>query len=269
MPFSLERGEITTSAGNARWVKFEARLGNTTAALETSPKNGSFSHTEAKNIRAGTYEFIRLSALPVDPGEPVTTRIAFTGTKAGPDDATITFVPEGITAGDLHVVVMVDDERELDENLAIGGGNLTVSADGVAALSGQGIAGARFVAEDPAGVPEGWKALTRSYRLVTEADLPPGTSLVMLVPADSDPERYTLFVASYRDGTWTLLPSRIFEGSSGREVVADIPGPGTFALMGIEDTVPETPAPTKGAIAPATVLSAALLVFLITRGRKR
>ncbi|NTV00973.1 MAG: hypothetical protein HGA55_07630, partial [Methanoregulaceae archaeon] len=102
MPFSLQGGGITTYASNARWVKFEAKLGNVTAGLETSPGTGVFSHQEARNISPGTYPFIRLSALPGEPGDPVTTRIELSGNKTGPRDSLISFVPEGVTSCDLH-----------------------------------------------------------------------------------------------------------------------------------------------------------------------
>lgn len=270
MPFSLTGGEITTSAGNVRWVKFEAKLGNTTAALETSPEDGTFTRTEARNISPGTYEFIRLSALPLSPGTPVTTRVSFSGTKEGPDSADISFVPEGMDSGDLHIVIIVDEKRVFDETISIGGGmgaNTTASADGMAALYGEGIPGAVFVADDPAGVPEGWTALSRSYRLVTGGDLAPGASLVLVVPPGTDPDDYTLFVASYQDGTWTMLPSRVLE--TGRGVVTDVSGPGTFALMAIEYPAPATPSPTRSTMLPGPVLCAAFGVFLIWHARKR
>ena len=269
LPFSLSGGEILVTTENTRHVAFRVKKGDITTTLEAFPENGTFSKREARNISAGVYSFMLLEADPLAPDQPVSSVIHLTGTKQGPEDATLSFSIDGVEAGQIRITVLIDGTEYFSELMMIGsGGGFTdqgmVSPDGVAWLTGTSDSSARLLVINPGDVPGGWEAVTRSYHIVSSGtDLGSGALLTITVPATIDLDQDTLFIARARDGSWEMLPSRIREGDGIAVITAPVREPGEYCLMTSE--VPETTVPATKASFPVILSLASLLIIVLAR----
>jgi|GEM_PF-652613 len=160
------------------------------------------------------------------------------------------------------------------------------SLDGIAtlatlddAIEGAEPADLRIIRSTPSGVPEDWQVLAGSYIISpSAATFDPAASLSFDL---SGVNATTPFVAVYRDGAWTMLPSR-YEGTA---LVATVSSGGQYALMayaavGTVDTTleeTETAPVTTTEVATTTPASAwgtagvvgALAVAVLVAGRRR
>jgi len=164
---------------------------------------------------------------------------------------------------------------------------VTVSSlDGIAtlvtvedAIEGAEPADLRIIRSTPSGVPDDWQVLAGSYIISpSAATFDPAASLSFNL---SGVNATTPFVAVYRDGAWTMLPSR-YEGTA---LVATVSSGGQYALMayaavGTVDTTPEeteTAPVTTTEVATTTPATAwgtagvigALVVAVMIAGRRR
>ncbi len=273
IPFSLVNGEILVNVVNAGHAAFRVKRGDTIATMEAYPPDGIFSRREARNISSGTYAYFRLDATPYSPYRPVTSVMHLRGLKQGPENATISFSLEGIQAGQVRIKILADGTGYMDELITIGsGGDSTgtgmASPDGRAWLTGASDSSARLLILKPAGVPEGWKAVTLSYRIVSSStDLGNNTLLTIILPETIDPAQDVIFIAGVQDGSWEILPSRIREGDGVAVITAPVRQPGEYCLMARE--VPETEVTSTRTPLPILPLLAALLLGGLAAGRRK
>jgi hypothetical protein len=254
------------------------------------------------NLPAGTMELIKAFGTPEEGAAAVNVVLEFSGIKMGPDSGAITFSLTGITDGSAHVIALVDGNIVTDQTILVGnptiitpttspttppssggsGGSsggatetstaapetVTVSSlDGIVsletvddAIDGAAPADLRIIRSTPSGVPDEWQVLAGSYIISpSAATFDPAASLSFNL---SGVNATTPFVAVYRDGAWTMVPSR-YEGET--RLVATISSGGQYALMayaavGAGDTTPveteTTPMTTTEAAATTTPATA-------------
>jgi len=128
------------------------------------------------------------------------------------------------------------------------------------AIDGAAPADLRIIRSTPSGVPDEWQVLAGSYIISpSAATFDPAAALSFNL---SGVNATTPFVAVYRDGAWTMVPSR-YEGET--RLVATISSGGQYALMayaavGAGDTTPveteTTPMTTTEAAATTTPATA-------------
>jgi hypothetical protein len=147
------------------------------------------------------------------------------------------------------------------------------------AVEGAEPADLRIIRSTPPGVPDDWQVLAGSYIVSpSAATFDPAASLSFDL---SGVNATTPFVAAYRDGAWTIVPSR-YEGTA---LVATVSSGGQYALMayaavGTGTTTPEvteTAPVTTTEVVTTTPASAwgtagvigALAVAVMVAGRRR
>ena len=122
MPFSLEAGRITATLYDTDYNVLEVKKNDTTVKKVGNSVNGVFTTKESGAIPAGTYEYLRLSGTPAPGATVVSSGLTLEGTKQGPDDSEISFIPDGISDGTIHIKVLVDENPVLDRTIIIGNG---------------------------------------------------------------------------------------------------------------------------------------------------
>ncbi|MDD4255504.1 MAG: hypothetical protein PHP59_09040 [Methanofollis sp.] len=260
--------------------------GGTTKGMKgIASAGGSITTTLLDTITAGTYDQISLAGTAMEGKNTIATGLSFTGEKQGPKDSEISFTVNGISDGTVTITALVDGEEELRKVVTIGegaspadtitqpdgsgGGSqgagaspapsaAVASVDGTVRLTGAGTDRISVLNVKAEKMPAGWRALTGAYTLSPAGTaFSPKATLSFRIPATADPRTGTLFLASYEDGAWHQLPSRI----DGDWIGADIPTAGTYALMTFAPTttattpamtVTDTPAPANATTLPPT-----------------
>jgi hypothetical protein len=275
IPFSLVNGEILVNVANCRHAAFKVKKADTIATMEAYPPDGIFSRKEERNISSGTYAYFRLEATPLSPDQPVSSVIQLKGTKKGPKNTTLSFFIDGIQSGQVRIIILIDGTEYLSDLMTIGSGAGpmapgTVSPDGVARLTGTFETYTRLLVLKPLGIPDGWEAVTRSYQVVSSGtDLGNDALLTIIIPGTIDLERYTLFIARVKNGSWEMLPSRIRERDGMAVITIPVREPGEYCLMTLEipeTTVPPTRAPLPVVLSLASMLTACA-VLAVRKGR--
>jgi membrane-associated protease RseP (regulator of RpoE activity) len=284
IPFSLSSGKIIAHTENTRWVSFKAKKGNTTAGLESEPENGIFTYTKEQDISAGTYDFFVFDSVPLSKNLPVLTQMQVTGTKNGPSDSTITFIPDGIESGTIQIIVLVDGTGALNQLIQIGSvarlvqntspDNTYSSPDGRAELSGEEIEYLRFIKVEGSDISDDWELIGDVYSILPEGlELSSPAALTFIIPGDiaENIDNYTLFIAEYNTETWNMLPSRIESRGAKAVIQTEITHTATFALMTLAPEPTPLPATTPepkislSLFCPALAVLIVLLISLYTR----
>lgn len=269
IPFTLTDGEIVVNVINAGHAAFCVKKGDTIATMEAYPPDGIFSRREARNISSGNYAYLRLDATPFSLDQPVKSVIHLRGMKQGTEDATLSFSIGGVQAGQVRIIILVDGIEYLNELMTIGewAGSMEpglVSPDGIAWLAGTSDSSARLLVMKPAGIPEGWEAVTRSYSIVSSStDLGNDTLLTIMMPETIDPDRDTFFIARAKHDSWEMLPSRIRKENGINVITAPVREPGEYCLMAFEEpetTVPPTKAYLSVVVSLISLFTAGLVV---------
>jgi hypothetical protein len=279
LPFTLLDGEIGAATENTARVEFSITRGGTTARVESNPDDGIFATTQSRNITAGLYDRIRLQAEPLTADLPVRSTITIAGRKSGPDDAELSFAVEGIEAGRLRVLILIDEVEVVNTGIAIGtpgehaGAMRLASADGVVRLESRATTFAALVgAPAPPALPEGWEAVSDAYALLPrDLAVPAGTTLTFTLPDDAAPGHAALGIAHERDGTWELLPGTIAAGDEVMTVSAPVSSAGTFVVVdqGAGRGADQPPLATSvPGFAPPAALAGLIIGYLITWYRR-
>jgi len=162
------------------------------------------------------------------------------GGSSGGATETSTAAPETVTVSSLDGIVSLETVDD--------------------AIDGAAPADLRIIRSTPSGVPDEWQVLAGSYIISpSAATFDPAAALSFNL---SGVNATTPFVAVYRDGAWTMVPSR-YEGET--RLVATVSSGGQYALMayaavGAGDTTPveteTTPMTTTEAAATTTPATA-------------
>jgi len=312
VPFGMESPRVILLASPVTEAGLEASDGDTIKRMTQRTQTGEVRIIQTLDtIPSGTIDVLKAFGKPADGAEHVDISLELSGTKKGPDAGSITFGLEGISDGAARIIVLVDGSEAMNQRITIGtptiaptpttpppsgssgssGGTTTpVPDDRVSVSSLDGIVGLktvtssvtwaspddiRIIQSEPANLPKDWIASSGSY-IISPAGIsfqpPARLSFVM------DGDAGTPFIAAYRDGAWTIVPSMV-EGSS---LVTEISGAGQYAMMSYhsDDPVPVmtekpvTPPVTGDAPlsevppteAPAAEQSAGGLIALLSAG---
>ena len=162
------------------------------------------------------------------------------GGSSGGATETSTAAPETVTVSSLDGIVSLETVDD--------------------AIDGAAPADLRIIRSTPSGVPDEWQVLAGSYIISpSAATFDPAAALSFNL---SGVNATTPFIAVYRDGAWTVVPSR-YEGET--RLAATVSSGGQYALMayaavGAGDTTPveteTTPMTTTEAAATTTPATA-------------
>lgn len=275
LPLNLKNAETTVHTQNARVIEVNIKKGGTTKGMKgIADSSGSITTTLLDNITAGTYDRIGLTGTAQADTNTITASVSMVGEKEGPDDSAISFTVNGIADGTVTITALVDGTEKLSKVVTIGTGTSTTpssgdsggdsdttvtttptpsptvaSVDGAVRLNGTDTESITIMNAKVENAPAAWQALTGAY-IIT----PAGTTfsskanLSFRIPATVDPETWTLFLARYKNGAWSQVPSRI----DGDWIRAEIQETGTYALMTFAPTTTST---TATATATGTVVT--------------
>jgi hypothetical protein len=164
LPFSLTKSTIHADLQNTDTNVFDVKKGDTEVRKIGRSKGGSYSVDQNYNISGGVYDFMTMSGTASPDTNSVTVNLEMTGTKAGLDDGTISFLVGGIETGTVVVNAMVNGSTVLSKTIVVIApvtqtGTVitpTTSSGGsmYAAGSGRGIVEAVIPIENTTGVPE-------------------------------------------------------------------------------------------------------------------
>lgn len=288
VPFGLKSPQVTMQASPVTRAGIEASDGDTIRRMERRTDTGTVSISEGLgSVPAGTIDVIRAFGIAEAGSEYVDLMLELSGTKEGPDSGSITFGLEGITDGSATIIVLVDGSAVMNKKITIGTPTVVPTptrppSDGpgngapkpdetvsVSSLDGRvklssvwtSISGAepgdiRIIQTEPRHIPDGWEATGRSYIISPEtARFSPDAKLSFELDGRLlSPGSGSVFLASYADGQWRMIPSRI-EGTS---LVASISSAGQYCMMTFyEEELPpdqkETPELTDPVVTPDPV----------------
>ncbi|WP_062398150.1 hypothetical protein [Methanogenium cariaci] len=127
MPFSLSSGRIIAYAEKSEFlrVNYQEESGGVIKTLSIiSDASGSCTIDESASISSGgVYNKLWLEGLTMDEAT-VKSRLNLVGTKAGPEDSSITFNVKGIDAGTLSIVVNIDGGTYvMSKDITLGSGS--------------------------------------------------------------------------------------------------------------------------------------------------
>lgn len=162
------------------------------------------------------------------------------GSSGGGATETPTAAPETVTVSSLDGIVTLETVDD--------------------AIDGAAPADLRIIRSTPSGVPDEWQVLAGSYILSpSAATFDPAAALSFNL---SGVNATTPFIAVYRDGAWTVVPSR-YEGET--RLAATVSSGGQYALMAYAavgagddttpvetETAPMTPTEAAATTTPAT-----------------
>lgn len=120
MPFSLEQGQVQAALENTATNELVVRRGDTQAKMTGASQNGRYTTERNLTIAAGTYDELGLAGTAAPGATTVSTSLALTGIKRGPDSATISFSVRGVTSGTMTVSVYANAEKVYGRELALG-----------------------------------------------------------------------------------------------------------------------------------------------------
>ena len=261
VPFGMESPRVTLLTSPVTEAGLEASDGNTIKRMTQRTSTGEVRIIQTLDaIPSGTIEILKAFGKPVDGSDYVDMMLELSGTKKGPDSGQITFGLEGISDGSARIIVLVDGSEAMNQKITIGtpmitptpttpppsgssgssGGTTTPVPDdrvSVSSLDGivrlQTVASSvtwaspddiRIISSEPVNLPSDWIALSGSY-IISPAGIsfqPPARLSFRM-----DGDVTTPFIAAYRDGAWTIVPSRV----DGSYLVVDLPGGGQYAMM--------------------------------------
>jgi len=266
MPFGLNSPQVVLSASPVTEAGIEASEGETIKRITQISRTGTVSISQSLgNLPAGTMELIKAFGTPEEGVDAVNVVLEFSGVKMGPDSGAITFSLTGITDGSAHVIALVDGNIVTDQTILVGNPTITTpttspttppsggssgggatetptaapetvtvsSLDGIVtletvddAIDGAAPADLRIIRSTPSGVPDEWQVLAGSYIISpSAATFDPAAALSFNL---SGVNATTPFIAVYRDGAWTVVPSR-YEGET--RLAATVSSGGQYALM--------------------------------------
>ncbi|WP_211530495.1 hypothetical protein [Methanocalculus chunghsingensis] len=288
VPFGMESPRVLLLASPVTEAGLEASDGDTIKRMTQRTQTGEVRITQSLDaIPSGTIEVLKAFGKPVDGSDYVDMMLELSGTKKGPDAGSITFGLEGISDGSARIIVLVDGSEAMNQQITIGtptvtptpttapptggssgssGGTTTpVPVDQVSVSSLDGIVwlqtvassvtwaspdDIRIIQSEPVNIPADWIALSGSYIISpTGISFQPPARLSFVMDGDAG----TPFIAAYRDGGWTIVPSRV-EGSS---LVVEISGGGQYAMMSYHSDDP-APVVTEGPATPPVTSDAPL-----------
>lgn len=154
------------------------------------------------------------------------------GSSGGGTTETPTTAPETVTVSSLDGIVTLETVDD--------------------AIDGAAPADLRIIRSTPSGVPDEWQVLAGSYIISpSAATFDPAAALSFNL---SGVNATTPFVAVYRDGAWTVVPSR-YEGET--RLTATVSSGGQYALMAYAAVGAGDTTPVETETAPMTTTEAA------------
>lgn len=154
------------------------------------------------------------------------------GSSGGGATETPTAAPETVTVSSLDGIVTLETVDD--------------------AIDGAAPADLRIIRSTPSGVPDEWQVLAGSYIISpSAATFDPAAALSFNL---SGVNATTPFIAVYRDGAWTVVPSR-YEGET--RLAATVSSGGQYALMAYAAVGAGDTTPVETETAPMTTTEAA------------
>ncbi len=282
VPFEMDNPRVILLASPVTEAGLEASEGDTIKRMTQRTQTGEVRVTQTLDtIPSGTIDILKAFGTPVSGSEYVDMSLELSGTKEGPDSGSITFGLEGISDGAARIIVLVDGNEAMNQEITIGtptviptqttaptssggsGGATTPepadlvsvsSLDGIVSLNtvassvtGTSPEDIRIIQSEPVNIPSDWIAPYGSYIISPSgSSFQPGARLSFRMEEDAG----VPFIATYRNGGWTIIPSRI-EGSY---MIAEIDEGGQYALFtypATDQTQSETPESTQADATPS------------------
>lgn len=267
MPISLSDGTVSAYTQNTESTKMTVIKDETEYSIAGPSTDGIYSDSQNRDISSGTYSEISLGGRALADESSIVARFNLVGTKTGPEDSTISFNAGGIQAGTLRVKALVNNQVYMDKIITIGtpvaatlpstivstptatptvtatvtgtvtptptqGPSVTIieSMDGKVRFSAVNAEDAILTLGSVTNIPSGWDKVSDAYTIIMDGlSSASNGKITFIMPVDvvENIDDYNLFVAQYKNGEWTALPSTYQFGT----IFATVTEEGTYCAM--------------------------------------
>jgi hypothetical protein len=127
MPISLNNGQISATTQGTTVTSLSVQKGDSLVAVRQKAINGLFTFSQPYTVSSGVYDFLKLGGTARSDVSQISTQMNLLGTKQGPANSQITFTVNGITDGQVQLIVFVDNTQELFKTVKVGNGIATTT----------------------------------------------------------------------------------------------------------------------------------------------